>query len=62
MTPRASTSGNVTFARKDLAAGTLTAKLASAKVNVRIGRDWMRVSPSVYNSMADVERLLEALR
>jgi selenocysteine lyase/cysteine desulfurase len=62
VTPRASTGGNVTFARKDLAASNLSARLAAAKVNVRIGRDWMRVSPSVYNSMTDVERLLEALR
>jgi selenocysteine lyase/cysteine desulfurase len=36
-------------------------RLAAAKVNVRIARHWLRVSPSVYNDMADIERLLGAL-
>ena len=36
-------------------------KLQAANVNVRVSRHWMRMSPSVYNDMQDVERLLEAL-
>jgi selenocysteine lyase/cysteine desulfurase len=58
-TPSDSTSPIVTFAHKDEA--TITKKLLSARVNVRIAPYWMRVSPSVYNDMADVERLVEAL-
>jgi selenocysteine lyase/cysteine desulfurase len=61
VTPPESTSGNVSFARKGLAESDLTQRLSRAKVNVRLGRDWMRLSPSVYNDMADVERFLEAL-
>lgn len=61
VTPANSTGGNVSFARKGLAESTLPARLAAAKVNVRLGRDWMRLSPSVYNDMADIDRFLEAL-
>lgn len=61
VTPRGATSGNVTFARKGLAASDLTSRLTAARINVRVGKDWMRVSPSVYNDMSDIERLLAAL-
>ncbi|MBY0489963.1 MAG: aminotransferase class V-fold PLP-dependent enzyme [Gemmatimonadaceae bacterium] len=59
-TPRDSRSPIVTFALKDTAA--VGAKLTAAKVNVRVAPTWIRMSPSVYNEMADVERLLEAVR
>ena len=49
----------VTFAHKD--AETITRKLEAARVNVRVAPYWMRIAPSVYNDMHDVERLLEAL-
>ena len=58
-TPLDSTSPIVTFAVKDGAA--ISKKLEAAKVNVRVAPHWMRISPSVYNDMADVDRLLEAL-
>jgi selenocysteine lyase/cysteine desulfurase len=58
-TPRDSTSPIVTFAHKDEA--TITRKLEAARVNVRVAPYYMRISPSVYNDMDDVERLLEAL-
>jgi len=58
-TPSDCTSPIVTFAHKDEAR--ITKKLAAAKVNVRLASYWMRISPSIYNDMADVERLLEAL-
>jgi selenocysteine lyase/cysteine desulfurase len=58
-TPSDCTSPIVTFAHKDEAG--ITKKLAAAKVNVRLASYWMRISPSIYNDMADVERLLEAL-
>jgi selenocysteine lyase/cysteine desulfurase len=58
-TPRNSTSPIVTFAHKD-AAG-IQRKLQAARVNVRVADYWMRIAPSVYNDMNDVERLLDAL-
>ena len=58
-TPPESTSPIVTFAHAD--ADGITRKLARAKVDVRVATYWMRIAPSVYNDMADVERLLEAL-
>ena len=61
VTPAGSAGGNVSFARKGLAASDVPKRLAAAKVNVRLGKDWMRLSPSVYNDMRDVERFLEAL-
>jgi|SRR5215471_5621923 len=61
VTPPESTGPIVTFVKPNLAAGEIPRKLQAANVNVRIGTDWMRVSPSVYNDMRDVERLLDAL-
>jgi len=61
VTPPDATGGNVSFARKGLAESDVPRRLAAAKVNVRLGRDWMRLSPSVYNDMSDVDRFLEAL-
>jgi selenocysteine lyase/cysteine desulfurase len=61
VTPPGSTAGNVTFARKGIVESDLPRRLTAAKVNVRLGRDWLRVSPSVYNDMADVERFLAAI-
>ncbi|HEX4468938.1 MAG TPA: aminotransferase class V-fold PLP-dependent enzyme [Gemmatimonadaceae bacterium] len=58
-TPLDSTSPIVTFAHKD--EGRITQKLQAARVNVRIAPYWMRISPSVYNDMQDVDRLLNAL-
>ena len=58
-TPIDSTSPIVTFAHKDGAG--ITKKLQAARVSVRVADYWMRIAPSVYNDMADVERLLEAL-
>jgi selenocysteine lyase/cysteine desulfurase len=59
VTPLDSTSPIVTFAMKD---GTpLQRKLQAAKVDVRLSRNWLRLSPSVYNDLRDVDRFLEAL-
>jgi selenocysteine lyase/cysteine desulfurase len=49
----------VTFAHNDLEG--ITRKLAAARVDVRVAPYWIRIAPSVYNDMHDVERLLEAL-
>jgi selenocysteine lyase/cysteine desulfurase len=61
VTPTNATSGNVTFARKGLGESDLPRRLAAARVNVRLGRDWMRLSPSVYNDTTDVEHFLQAI-
>jgi selenocysteine lyase/cysteine desulfurase len=58
-TPRDSTSPIVTFASKDTREA--ARKLAAAKVNVRVAPYWIRVAPSIYNDIADIDRLLEAL-
>ena len=58
-TPIESTSPIVTFAHND--AERLRKKLSAARINVRVADYWMRVAPSIYNDMADVERLLEVL-
>ena len=57
-TPLDSTSPIVTFAHND--AG-LEERLRRARVNVRVAPYWMRIAPSVYNDMRDIERLLDAL-
>jgi selenocysteine lyase/cysteine desulfurase len=58
-TPVESTSPIVTFAFRDPTE--INRKLAAARVSVRVADHWMRIAPSVYNDMADVDRLLEAL-
>lgn len=58
-TPSESNGPIVTFAKRN--AIELREKLRAARVDVRLSSDWVRVSPSVYNDMADVERLLETL-
>lgn len=58
-TPMESTSPIVTFAVKDTRE--VTRKLEAARVSVRVADYWVRIAPSVYNDMADVDRLLAAL-
>jgi len=62
MTPREDMVGVVTFAREHLGSSDVAGRLLAAGVNVRLADHWMRVSPSVYNDMEDVERLLAALK
>jgi len=61
VTPPHSTASIITFARKGLGASDVPKKLDRARVNVRIADNWMRVSPSIYNDMSDIDRLVEAL-
>ncbi|MGE0555193.1 MAG: aminotransferase class V-fold PLP-dependent enzyme [Gemmatimonadales bacterium] len=58
-TPLGSTSPIVTFAHRRQEA--IVRKLERAKVNVRVAPYWIRIAPSVYNDLTDVDRLLEAL-
>jgi len=61
VTPPESTGGNVTFAKRNIGQTEIPRKLQVAKVNVRLDTHWMRLSPSVYNDMADVDRFLDAI-
>jgi selenocysteine lyase/cysteine desulfurase len=58
-TPLDSTSPIVTFAHKDTTK--IAEQLEAARVNIRVAPYWVRIAPSVYNDMQDVERLLSAL-
>jgi selenocysteine lyase/cysteine desulfurase len=58
-TPLDSTSPIVTFAHKD--AETINKKLKTARVGVTVTPYYMRIAPSIYNDVHDVDRLLEAL-
>jgi selenocysteine lyase/cysteine desulfurase len=58
-TPSDSRSPIVTFAIKNTSE--VRRKLDAARVNVRVADYWVRIAPSVYNDMQDVERLLAAL-
>jgi selenocysteine lyase/cysteine desulfurase len=59
LTPPESTSAIISFTMKDRA--NVIDRLKKANVNVRVAEDFLRVSPSVFNDMGDVDRLLEAL-
>lgn len=58
-TPIDSTSPIVTFAVKDTRE--VSRRLDAARVSVRVADYWVRIAPSVYNDLADVDRLLDAL-
>jgi len=59
ITPPESTSAITSFTMKDRE--NVVERLKKANVNVRVAEDFLRVSPSVFNDMGDVEKLLEAL-
>ena len=59
MTPAESTSPIVTFAKKD--ARDFAAKLKRANVDIAVYPHRVRISPSVYNDSADIDKVLAAL-
>jgi selenocysteine lyase/cysteine desulfurase len=59
ITPPESTSALISFAIKDYKP--VAERLERASINVRLGRHFLRVSPSVFNDMKDIDKLLEAL-
>ena len=61
VTPSGSTSPLVTFAKRDIGQSDLSRKLQAGNVNVRLSAHWMRLSPSVYNDMKDIERFLDVI-
>ena len=61
VTPPESTGPNVTFAKQNIGQSDLPRRLQAGRVNVRMSSHWMRLSPSVYNDMRDIERFLEVI-
>ena len=62
ITPKGNQSPIVTFRLKDPIAARTRLRKAGVIVSVRTGRNGqMRVSPSVFNNLADIDRLIEAL-
>ncbi|MGC1491360.1 MAG: aminotransferase class V-fold PLP-dependent enzyme [Candidatus Acidiferrum sp.] len=59
LTPPESSSALVSFVVKDYQS--VFQRLRRGKVNVRLGRNFIRVSPSVFNDMNDIDKLLEVL-
>jgi selenocysteine lyase/cysteine desulfurase len=59
MTPEGSTSPILTFIYPD--AAKLAARLDAAKVRITLIDNRFRISPSVFNDMQDIDRLIEAL-
>jgi selenocysteine lyase/cysteine desulfurase len=60
MTPVESTSPIVSFAYRD-ALQKLRPRITAANINIQLYENRLRISPSHYNDMADVERLIEVL-
>jgi selenocysteine lyase/cysteine desulfurase len=59
MTPIDSTSPIVTFAKEDTTE--VAARLKQSRIDIAVYPHRIRISPSVYNDLADVDKLLEAL-
>jgi selenocysteine lyase/cysteine desulfurase len=60
LTPGESTSPIISFAYKD-AKSKLDQKLIKAKINIQLYENRIRISPSIYNSVSDIEKLINVL-
>lgn len=60
LTPEDSKSPVISFAYKD-AKSKLAPKLKEAKINIQLYDNRIRISPSIYNSLADIEKLIDVL-
>jgi len=61
LTPADTDTPAIAFAYKD-AGAKLGPALRAARINIQTSRNRIRISPSVYNDMADIDRLLLVLR
>ncbi|HKW32360.1 MAG TPA: aminotransferase class V-fold PLP-dependent enzyme [Candidatus Acidoferrum sp.] len=60
LTPPESTSAIISFVVRN--PDEVRKRLAKAQVNVRVSDRYIRISPSIFNDMSDIDRLLEALQ
>jgi selenocysteine lyase/cysteine desulfurase len=60
-TPEDSLAPIVSFAYAPEKRQAISAKLKDARVEVKMDQGLIRISPSVFNNIADVDRLLEAV-
>ncbi len=60
LTPEDSSSPIISFACRD-ARSRLSQKLMDAKINIQLYENRLRISPSVYNSISDIEKLTDVL-
>jgi selenocysteine lyase/cysteine desulfurase len=61
LTPPESTSALVSFGLNGKNSQAILQRLQQRNINVRVGPNFLRVSPSVFNDMKDIDKLLEAL-
>ena len=59
VTPEGNRSAILTFAYRD--AGQLASRLDAAKVRITLRGNHIRISPSTFNDMNDIDRLLSAI-
>ena len=59
LTPPESTSAIISFVVRN--PEEVRKRLANAQVNVRVSDRYIRVSPSIFNDLTDIDRLLAAL-
>jgi len=59
LTPPETKSALISFTVKE--AASIRDRLKSAKVNVRVSERFIRISPSIFNDMGDIDKLLNAL-
>jgi selenocysteine lyase/cysteine desulfurase len=61
LTPPESTSALVSFGLGKKDSQAILERMRQRNINVRVGPNFLRVSPSVFNDMKDIDKLLEAL-
>ncbi|MGB7281189.1 MAG: aminotransferase class V-fold PLP-dependent enzyme [Candidatus Acidiferrum sp.] len=61
LTPSNSTSALLCFGLKGKDSRSILERLRERKVHMRVGSNYLRISPSVFNNLGDIDRLLEAL-
>ena len=59
LTPPESTSAIISFVVRN--PDEVRKRLGKAQVNARVSERYIRISPSVFNDISDIDRLLEAL-
>lgn len=61
LTPPESTSSLLAFEVEESRSRSVLDRLRERQVHVRVGTNYLRVSPSVFNDLSDIDKLLEAL-